>query len=87
MRANLAQLQNRGFDLRQLRAFVATIEFGSVSAAAKNVRLAQSTVSEALAGLERALGMTLIRHERGTRRVTLTRNVNVEIVRPGQWVS
>jgi DNA-binding transcriptional LysR family regulator len=71
-RPNLAQLHHRGFELRQLRAFVAVIEFGSVSAAAKNIRLAQSTVSEALASLERALGMALVRHERGTRRVTLT---------------
>jgi DNA-binding transcriptional LysR family regulator len=67
-----ARLDDRGFDLRQLRAFVAAIELGSISAAAKHIGVAQSTVSEALAGLERALGMALIRHERGTRRITVT---------------
>lgn len=55
MRPNLKQLAGRGFDLRQLRAFIATIEFGGVSAAAKNIHVAQSTVSEALASLEQAL--------------------------------
>jgi DNA-binding transcriptional LysR family regulator len=65
-------ISHRGFDLRQLRAFVATVELGSVTAAAKSLRLAQSTVSEALASLERALGAVLLRHERGTHTVTLT---------------
>jgi DNA-binding transcriptional LysR family regulator len=55
-----------------LRAFVATIELGNVTTAAKSLRLAQSTVSEALASLERALGTVLLRHERGTHTVTLT---------------
>jgi DNA-binding transcriptional LysR family regulator len=63
---------HRGFDLRQLRAFVATVELGNVTAAAKSLRLAQSTVSEALASLERALGTVLRRHERGSHSVTLT---------------
>jgi DNA-binding transcriptional LysR family regulator len=65
-------LSPRGFDLRQLRAFVATVELGNVTAAAKSLRLAQSTVSEALASLERALGTILLRHTRGTHSVTLT---------------
>jgi DNA-binding transcriptional LysR family regulator len=72
LRPNLKQLPRRGFDLRQLRAFVATVELGSVSAAARNIHVAQSTVSEALASLERALGTVLLRHERGTHKVTLT---------------
>lgn len=35
-------------ELRQLRAFVALVETGSVTAASKALNLAQSTVSEAI---------------------------------------
>jgi DNA-binding transcriptional LysR family regulator len=59
-------------ELRQLRAFVALVENGSVTAAAQALSLAQSTVSETIAALERELGTALITHKRGTHTVALT---------------
>ena len=59
-------------ELRQLRAFVALVENGSVTSASRALGLAQSTVSEAIASLERELGTTLITHQRGSRFVALT---------------
>ena len=59
-------------ELRQLRAFVALIDEGSVTAAARALKLAQSTVSEAIAALERTLGTCLVRRSRGTHDSTLT---------------
>src|SRR3979411_783211 len=59
-------------ELRQVRAFVALVESGSVTAAAQALSLAQSTVSEAIAALERELGAALIAHKRGTHTVALT---------------
>jgi DNA-binding transcriptional LysR family regulator len=64
----------RAFDLelRQLRAFVALVECGSITAASDALHLAQSTVSEAIIALERALGTALISHTRGTQAARLT---------------
>lgn len=59
-------------ELRQLRAFVTLIENGSVTAASHAMGLAQSTVSEAIAALERVLGTALIAHKRGGHSVALT---------------
>jgi DNA-binding transcriptional LysR family regulator len=59
-------------ELRQLRAFVALVEQGSVTAASQALGLAQSTVSEALVALERTMGAALIRHQRGTHTRVLT---------------
>ncbi|HLJ88765.1 MAG TPA: LysR family transcriptional regulator [Candidatus Angelobacter sp.] len=59
-------------ELRQLRAFVAIVDHGSVTAASKALHLAQSTVSEAISALERILGTELIRHQRGNRAPELT---------------
>jgi DNA-binding transcriptional LysR family regulator len=59
-------------ELRHVRAFVALVEHGSVTGAAHAMSLAQSTVSETIAALERELGTALITHQRGTRSVTLT---------------
>jgi DNA-binding transcriptional LysR family regulator len=59
-------------ELRQLRAFVALVENGSVTAASHALGLAQSTVSEAIAALERELGTALISHKRGSHAVALT---------------
>ncbi len=59
-------------ELRRVRAFVALVESGSVTAAAQALSLAQSTVSEAIAALERELGTALIAHKRGTHTVALT---------------
>jgi DNA-binding transcriptional LysR family regulator len=58
--------------LRQVQAFVALVENGSVTAASQALGLAQSTVSEAIAALERELGTSLIAHKRGTHTVALT---------------
>jgi DNA-binding transcriptional LysR family regulator len=59
-------------ELRQLRAFVALVENGSVTAASHALGLAQSTVSEAIKALERELGTALIAHKRGSHSVALT---------------
>jgi DNA-binding transcriptional LysR family regulator len=59
-------------ELRQLRAFVALVENGSITAASHALGLAQSTVSEAIAALERELGTALIAHKRGSHSVALT---------------
>ena len=59
-------------ELRQVRAFVALVEHGSITATSQTLGLAQSTVSEAIAGLERVLGTELIAHHRGIHSVVLT---------------
>ncbi len=53
-----------------IAAFVAVAEAGSISEAARRLRLAKSVVSERLAELERSLGATLL--HRTTRRLALT---------------
>lgn len=59
-------------DVRQLRAFVMLVDQGSMTAAAQRLGVAQSTVSEALAALERALGTRAIRRSRGAHAIELT---------------
>jgi DNA-binding transcriptional LysR family regulator len=59
-------------ELRHLRAFVALLDNGSITAAAQALKLAQSTVSEALAALERALGTRVVYRRRGTPESVLT---------------
>jgi DNA-binding transcriptional LysR family regulator len=59
-------------EIRQLRAFIALVENGSITAASQALGLAQSTVSEAIAALERELGTALIAHKRGSHSVALT---------------
>lgn len=53
-----------------IAAFVATVENGSISGAARQLRLSKSVVSERLAELERSLGGALL--HRSTRRLSLT---------------
>lgn len=54
-------------DLRQLQVFVAVAESGGFGRAARALGVAQSTVSEAVAGLERSLGAAVLaRMGRGT---------------------
>ena len=53
-----------------IAAFVAVAEAGSISEAARRLRLSKSVVSERLAGLERGLGAGLVR--RTTRKLSLT---------------
>jgi DNA-binding transcriptional LysR family regulator len=51
------------FTLRQLEYFLAAADAGSVTEAAQNIPVAQSSVSAAIAQLEAALGVQLlIRH-------------------------
>lgn len=59
-------------NLRQVEAFVAAAEAGSMTAAAERLQVSQSAVSLAVAGLERTLGTALfLRHRgRGGRRAT-----------------
>jgi DNA-binding transcriptional LysR family regulator len=61
-----------GVEIRQLRAFVALVERKRVTAAAEALGLAQSTVSEALSALERALDTPLILRRRGGHGLELT---------------
>ncbi|MCS0502348.1 LysR family transcriptional regulator [Ancylobacter mangrovi] len=53
-----------------IAAFVAIAEAGSISEAARRLRLSKSVVSERLAGLERSLGASLV--HRSTRKLSLT---------------
>ena len=60
------------FDWNQVRAFLATVEEGSLSAAARALRLTQPTLGRQVAALERALGVVLF--ERIGRSLVLTRS-------------
>jgi len=54
------------FSFRQLRYFVAVAEIGSISGAARELSVSQSTVTESIKDLESDLGITLVeRHARG----------------------
>jgi DNA-binding transcriptional LysR family regulator len=59
-------MSQRGFDLTQLRTFVAVAESGSVSAGAERIFLSQSSVSEQLKKLEERAGQPLfLRRKQG----------------------
>lgn len=58
------------FSLRQVRYFIAVAENGSVTGAAQQLSVSQSTVTEAIKGLEDDLGIKLI--ERQARGVALS---------------
>ena len=58
------------FDWNQVRAFLATAEEGSLSAAARALNQTQPTLSRQVTGLEQSLGVVLL--ERGHRQVRLT---------------
>ncbi|WP_411816063.1 LysR family transcriptional regulator [Hyphococcus sp. DH-69] len=58
------------FDWNQARAFLATAEEGSLSAAARALGVTQPTLSRQVSALEHNLGVTLF--ERGTRNMVLT---------------
>src|SRR5918995_3903842 len=57
-------------DLRQLRAFVAVAEAGSLTAAAGRLHIAQQSLSQQMRALEAQLGVVLL--ERSPRGVALT---------------
>lgn len=61
-----------GLEVRHLRVFVTLVDEGSVTAAAKRLGVAQSTASEALATLERALGTRVMTRRRGAQAIELT---------------
>lgn len=54
------KLQNKDFDLRQLEIFCKIVESGSFSKAARELYLAQPTVSEHMANLESVLDLRLL---------------------------
>ena len=58
------------FDWNRVRAFLATAEEGSLSAAARALHQTQPTLSRQVTGLEQSLGVTLF--ERGHRQARLT---------------
>ncbi|MCF6433451.1 MULTISPECIES: LysR family transcriptional regulator [unclassified Leisingera] len=62
--------QRSAFDWNQARAFLATAEEGSLSAAARALGLTQPTLSRQVAALEDSLGVTLF--ERTSRALLLT---------------
>ena len=64
--------QSVTFDWNQLRAFLATVEEGSLSAAARVLGLTQPTVGRQIAALEDNLGVILL--ERSSRAVTPTQS-------------
>lgn len=55
---------NEPLSIRQIDAFVALVEQGSFTRAAKKLRLSQSTVSGHIADLERRLGVRLVERDR-----------------------
>lgn len=57
-------------DLFLLRAFVSIVENGSISAAARSLRLAQPTVSRHLASLEKKCGVALLHRDTHTMSLT-----------------
>jgi DNA-binding transcriptional LysR family regulator len=65
--------------LSGLRSFIAVVEAGSISAAARNLGLAKSVVSEQLAELERGLDARLV--QRTTRRLSVTEDGEAFLVR------
>lgn len=67
-----------------IAAFVAVVEAGSVSEAARRLRLSKSVVSERLAELEKSLGGMLL--HRTTRKLTLTEDGAVFLERAARIV-
>jgi DNA-binding transcriptional LysR family regulator len=67
-----------------IAAFVAVVEAGSVSEAARRLRLSKSVVSERLAELEKTLGAMLV--HRTTRKLTLTEDGAAFLERAGRIV-
>jgi molybdate transport repressor ModE-like protein len=61
-----------GLEIRHLRALVALVDSGSMTAAAQALGMAQSTVSEAMSALDRTLGTPAVARRRGARGSGLT---------------
>lgn len=54
---------NRGMEIRELRAFVAVVEEGGLSAAARRLHVSQSALSQTVRSMERQLGVQLLRRD------------------------
>lgn len=61
-----------GLDIRQFRTLAALVDHGSMTAAAEALGVSQSTVSEALAALERSVGALVVARRRGAHGLSLT---------------
>ncbi|MEM7612324.1 MAG: LysR family transcriptional regulator [Pseudomonadota bacterium] len=70
-----------GFDWNQVRAFLATAEEGSLSAAARALGLTQPTLSRQVSELEAELAVTLFERGKGTMQLTDTGHALLEHVR------
>lgn len=57
-------------EIRELRVYVAVVDEGGLSAAARRLHVSQSSVSETIAALERRLGVPLLVRSRGGARET-----------------
>src|SRR5689334_19843987 len=68
-------------ELRQLRVFAAVVDAGTHTRAAKALGLSQSTVSETLSALERAVGVELFRKTKGAPALTPAGTVLLEYAR------
>lgn len=58
-------------EIRILRYFLAVVDHGSITAAAREVRIAQPSISRQLRNLERSLGVELFSRTPGPRKLTL----------------
>lgn len=74
-------MEKSAFDWNQVRALLATVEAGSLSAAARQLGLTQPTLGRQVAALEAALGVTLF--ERVGRKLVLTQ-AGRELIAPLQ---
>lgn len=71
----------------QIEAFLTTVTYGSISAAAKYMYISQSTVSSRIQQLENELGVQLLIRNKGQRSVELTNYGNSFIPLASQWAS
>ncbi len=69
-------------DLRRIRCFLAVVDTGSVTAAAKSLYLAQPALSRQLLTLERELKLTLFVRHRGRLTLTPAGSEFAELARP-----
>lgn len=65
-------MKKASLELRHFRTFLALVDAGSMTAAAERLGVGQSTISEAVTALERALGARAISRRRGAHGVELT---------------
>ena len=71
---------------QNIRIFMAIVEQGSISGAAKTLHYTHPTVSESLKLLEKELGVQLVLRERGVRKVTLTPAGQAFVPIAQQWM-